>query len=99
MVNKSNKKKFDLYWHKDVNETWCATAYFVDYSTSKVYAITTASAPDVKVRIAKDYAEHRLNDYATEFLAAKPQFTRVEKDEFDKYYWANRQKPIEKIFL
>jgi len=80
-----SKKEIKVDFHKDVNEAWCASAYFVNDEKHTKYVISVAAGPGESAKTAKPYVKERLEDRCKEYLLLNLGDRRVEYEEYKNF--------------
>ena len=78
-------KEFKVDFHKDVNDAWCASAYFINDNTRKKYVISVAAGPGESAKTAKPDVKERLEDRCKEYLLLNLNTRRVEYEEYKNF--------------
>lgn len=81
----AKKQEIKIDFRKEVNEAWCASAYFVNDNTHKKYVITVAAGPGESAKTAKPYIKERLEDKSKEYLLLNDGARRVEYEEYKNF--------------
>lgn len=81
----AKKEEIKLDFHKDVNEAWCASAYFVNEISKNKYVITVAAGPGESAKTAKPHIKERLEDKSKEYLLLNDGARRVEYEEYKNF--------------
>lgn len=79
------KKEFTVKFHKDVNEAWCGSAYFVNDVLGKKHVVTVAAAPREKKTTSVGFIKERLDGYENEMRDRHYGWYRVTEEEYDKF--------------
>lgn len=78
-------KEYKIEYTKDINGSWCGSAYLINADKNRTYCITVEGGVGVKNRVAKSYIADRLVARCEEFIAEEPGFERVNKPEYDAF--------------
>lgn len=81
----TKKQEIKLDFHKDTNEAWCASAYFINDKKHTKYAISVAAGPGESAKTAKPYIKERLEDKSKEYLLLNDGARSVESEEYKNF--------------
>ena len=79
------KKEFPVKLHKDVNDAWCGSAYFVNDVLGKRFVVSVAAAPQEKKVTATGWIKERLTAYENEMRNRHYGWYRVTSEEYDNF--------------
>lgn len=79
------KKEMPVKVYKDVNESWCGSAYFINKTLRRSYCVTVAAGRGVKKNVATGYIKEELARAVEDMKTRHPDWVRVTKEECDEF--------------
>lgn len=81
----ATKKEFTVKIHRDANEAWCGSAYFINPTLGKRYVVSCATSPYEKKIASVSRIREQLIEHENDMRKRHPDWIRCTEEEYDNF--------------